>query len=94
MKSARRLTVSGEPAGASMPLYKGWNLVGYNAPFAQSVETALESLGDDCLSVWSFQTGTWRLYDPKNPLYNDLTELTPGDGYWIETGRDCQWRLP
>lgn len=94
MKSARRLTVSGEPVAASMPLYKGWNLVGYNASFAQSVETALDSLGDDCLSVWSFQGGTWRLYDPRNPLYNDLTELAPGEGYWIETERDCQWRLP
>ena len=94
MKVARRLTVSGAPATASVPLYGGWNLVGYNTAHPQSVETALASIGGDCLSVWSFKRGAWRLYDPKNPQYSDLTEFAPGDGYWIETGQDCQWRLP
>ncbi len=94
MDTAGRLTVSGAPSAATVPLYQGWNLVGYNAPHPQSVGTTLASLGDDCNSVWSFKLGAWRLYDPKNSLYSDLSEFAPGDGYWIEAVRDTEWRLP
>ncbi len=94
MKVARRLTVSGAPVAASIPLYGGWNLVGYNSAHPQSVEKALEELDCDYLSIWSFRMGVWRVFDPENPQYSDLTEFAPGDGYWIETAGDCQWRLP
>jgi hypothetical protein len=94
MKTTGRLTVSGTPVSAPLSIYEGWNLVGYNASHPQSVETALSSLDGVCKSVWSFRLGSWRLYDPENPLYSDLSEFSPGEGYWIEAERDAEWRLP
>lgn len=96
MKTSKRLTVSGAAVDATIRLYKGWNLVGYNAAHPQSVETGLQDFDCDFLSIWSFKSGSWRVYDPErpDPPFSDLTEFTPGGGYWIETWEDCQWRLP
>ncbi len=96
MRTAKRLTVSGTPVEATVPLYRGWNLVGYKAAHPQSVEKALEDSDCDLLSIWSFHLGYWRVYDPElpDPPFSDLTEFAPGIGYWIETRQDCQWKLP
>lgn len=97
MRTSGRLTVSGGSAASTVPLSKGWNLVGYNAAWGQPADQVLSSIADSCKAVWSFQSGQsggWRLYDPENPSASDLDAFGPGNGYWIEARRDCQWELP
>lgn len=84
------------PTGAQIPLYAGWNMVGYPSTRSASIPEALASIGEklslvrwyDCFDA----DDPWRYYDPSAPDWaNDLAELQPGKGYWIQVSEDCVW---
>jgi hypothetical protein len=72
----------------------GWNLVAYPAPSRQPMPDALGSIAGAYTTVYGYEiTDTadpWKVYDVNvpeewEPLVNDLKELHPGRGYWINT---------
>ncbi len=64
MKAAGELTVSGSETSASITLYDGWNLVGYNGSQITDIEEALESIAGKYISVWAYINGQWKSFDP------------------------------
>ena len=88
------LTISGTAPGNSVNLVSGWNLVGYNSSTAQAIADALTSISGKVVSVWAHINGQWKVYDPANPGFSDLTTMEPGYGYWIQTTEACTWTLP
>jgi len=67
-------------------LDSGWNLISLPlTPADTSTETVLTGIANSVVSVWTYdQTNGWRSYFP-GQLGNDLTEMTSGKGYWVNT---------
>ncbi len=94
MTESATLTVSGSTPSNSIELANGWNLVGYNSSTSQSVSDALESIEGKYVSVWAYVNGTWKVYDPANPGFIDLSTMEPGYGYWINVTEAYTSTLP
>ena len=94
MKEAGEIVVSGSNAPASISLSDGWNLVGFNGSEVKDMVTALASIAGKFISVWAYVNGQWKSYDPDQPNFSDLNNVTPGVGYWIKTNAACVWSLP
>ena len=104
MTAADTLTVAGTtPISTNVPLYdnaSGWNLVGYPAADAGTLPGILSNhgVGIDFTLVYAFhanEADSWKLFDRTAPGYaNDLTQLTPGWGYWVKVGADHNWLVP
>jgi hypothetical protein len=84
------LNVSGnEPTSTNIPLVNVWNLVGYpKLTAAANVSTALASIDGNYTIVWGYNASDtadpWKSYVPGyGSDVNDLSQLTPGSGYWI-----------
>lgn len=94
------LTLSGwRPKTTEIALGAGWNLVGYPAQTAYSVEEALLSLTGKYTRVLAFDptdsADPWKEYNVNTPSYvNDLAMLQPGLGYWINVTEACVWIVP
>ncbi len=73
-------------------LSQGWNLVGLNSASTLNMPQAISSILDNVISIWTYQDGRWKVYDPENPNFSDLTALKPGYGYWIKVNSACTWR--
>jgi len=93
------LVISGtQPESTDILLSAGWNLVGYPAVDPQALPSALENNGvSDYIMVMAHQrpdSEPWKIYDPSAPAYaNDLLEMTPGWGYWIEANTESTWNI-
>jgi hypothetical protein len=76
----------------TIPLYPGWNLVGYPSLSAKNRTTALNNLsfGIHLDAVWAYNTTTQRWFELDEPT--DLFE--PGSGYWIHAKKKCVWDVP
>ena len=62
----------------------GWNLISlYQQPADTSITSVLEHIMNRVESVWALINGTWYIYDPDNPGFSDLAEMTTGYGYWL-----------
>jgi CSLREA domain-containing protein len=96
------LVVSGRiPVNPSITLKDGWNLVGYPSATNAALPDVLSNhgVGTDFSLVYAYHASdgsvAWKLYDRTgNPLLNDLTELSPGWGYWIKASADHAWSVP
>ena len=88
-----KLTVSDSTSSNSIDLIAGWNLVGYNFLTAQAIADASASISGKFVSVWAYINGQWKVYDPANPGFSDLTTMEPGYGYWIKTTEACTMDL-
>ncbi len=81
------LTVTGnEPVTTNIPLYAGWNLVGYPSFLEKTISNALSGTGyDEPVQGW----------DPAAPY--GLTQLAdsymmkPGEAYWVHVPADTIW---
>jgi C1A family cysteine protease len=81
-------------ASVEIPLYLGWNLVGYPAQTAWPVDEALASIDGMYTQVRTFVAGDpadpWKQYIVGGPAYaNDLTMMEPERGYWIYATEPC-----
>jgi len=74
-------------------LCAGWNLVSFISPTMMSVEEAIESIIDKCVSVWKYDASIprWQWYVAAAPEVSNLFEMGPGWGYWIQVTEDCIW---
>ncbi len=93
MTQSAILTVTGEDTyNKAVQLRKGWNLVGYNSLISRSREDALASIDGLYYSVWTYSNGGWLRYIP-GASGNNLTDMNPWFGYWINAAQDCIWEL-
>jgi len=90
MKEEGVLTVSGSAPSLSVQLNAGWNLSGYNCD-SLAITDALLKIAGKYNSVWAFKEGEWKLYNPTNPSFSDLTTMDPGFGYWIDAKESVIW---
>jgi hypothetical protein len=73
-------------------LYTGWNLVGYPSLKNRTIVDALSSIAGKYDAVYHFNASD--SLDPwKSDVQGDLTEMRPGEGYWIHATEDCIWSL-
>jgi len=93
LKEPATLSVPGSALSGSISLSTGWNLVGYNSSTSQGVTDALASIEGKYVSVWAYIGGSWKVYDPNNPGFSDLTTMDRGYGYWINAKEACTWKL-
>lgn len=91
MTGDKDLKIEGTVPDKTIQLLQGWNLVGYNHSQILPIETAVKSIEEQLEIVWAYQNGKWLMYDPNQPLFNDLREMAPGFGYWIKTKSDKAW---
>jgi hypothetical protein len=94
MSEIATLYISDSALSNSIDLVSGLNLVGYSSSSSQAVADALASIDGSYLSVWAFIDGSWKVYDPANPDFSDLTTMEPNYGYWINASQTCTWTVP
>jgi len=94
MDESATMIVTGLPASNSTELGNGSNLVGYSSASPWGTPDAVASIEGLYVSVWAFIEGSWKLYDPANPGFSDLTAMAPGYGYWIDVSEACVWDVP
>jgi hypothetical protein len=94
MRGNSQLTIPGESPAYGVDLFDGWNLVGFSSPASQNISDAISSIDGDVVSVWAYQNGEWKSYDPQDTASSALTTMDPGYGYWINTTEACTWTLP
>ena len=91
MSDNAELIIPGESPVNGVDLSEGWNLVGFSSPASQNITDAISSIDGDVVSVWAYQNGEWRIYDPQDSVSSDLTTLDPGYGYWINMNVPSVW---
>jgi hypothetical protein len=76
----------------------GWNLVSYPSATNGILPGALtdHGVGSDLSRVYAYHPedlgDVWKLYDVNAPpIVNDLTQLVPGFGYWVNVSADRIW---
>jgi hypothetical protein len=93
------LEVTGtHPVSTAIPLSVaggGWNLVGFPAGTPGDPASVLSSNTTLVFSYRSADTADlWKMYDVNVPLFlNDLTEMMPTWGYWIQVSADQSWTV-
>jgi hypothetical protein len=91
MRDNAELTIPGDTPVDGIELADGWNLVGFSSPASLGVSDAIFSIEGDVESVWAYQNGEWKVYDPQNPDFSDLTTMDPGYGYWVKMNAQSVW---
>ena len=78
----------------------GWNLVAYPAGVNRALPAALSDngVGTDFSLMYAYHasdtTDPWKLFGRTTPAWaNDLTELSPGWGYWVKVSADHTWSV-
>jgi hypothetical protein len=83
MYDSADIVVYGVPADVSIPLYSGWNLIGYPSLSSSTPGTVYDGLNYEI--VWGYdrynQENPWHYYIPSIE-YGDLA-IEPGNGYYI-----------
>lgn len=70
----------------SLSIAKGWNLISLPlTPANAASQIVLGSALTNINSVWSYQNAAWKIFLPNNTNFSDLTEITSGNAYWIES---------
>jgi len=69
-------------------LHKGWNLISIpTVPDDTSISSVLGDAASKIDVVWTYdaETGDWHVAHPNSDAPGDLTEMTAGYGYWINS---------
>lgn len=105
MTTADTLEIVGTmPISTSITLWDntgGWNLVGYPSAINRSLPAALQNngVGTDFSLVYAYHNNDvidpWKLFDiTAPPFVNDLSQVSPGWGYWVKVSTDHTWVIP
>ncbi len=89
------------PTTTNIPLHinaGGWNLVGYPSVANHDLPGALNDhgVGTAYSLVYAYHANDgapWKLYNRTAIFGNDLTQMTPGWGYWIYVSGDNTWNV-
>lgn len=92
MKEPWPLVVPGVETAPGVPLYAGWNLVGYNSETPKTLEDCMFSIWGKYTLVWGYDPDQgWLRYLPNAPEASSLVYMEPGNGYWIRVTENCLW---
>jgi hypothetical protein len=62
----------------------GWNLISLPLePDDTAIESVLNPIEGKYYIVWAYDNGAWFSYNPDAPAFSDLSEMSAGEGYWI-----------
>ena len=97
MHASDTLTIEGQRiADTAVPLYQGWNMVGYSSSVIHSVGGAMSSIAGSysCIYTYDANIRQWLKYCVDAPQFlNELDALKPGVGYIIYAEQACIWEL-
>jgi hypothetical protein len=75
----------------TIPLYKGWNQVGYPSLTSYNRSVGLNNLtfgtDVDCIQWYDAATKSWHIMGPDD-------YFVPGKGYWMHSKVDVEWEVP
>ncbi|MCP4350867.1 MAG: DUF4382 domain-containing protein [Desulfobacterales bacterium] len=81
-------------ADSGIHLSAGQNYVGFTGTSEMEIKTALSSIDGFYASVFAFEKGVLKEYNPDDTASSDLFVMKPGMGYMIQTVGECVWKLP
>jgi hypothetical protein len=99
MNGATTLSVPGQrPGTTQIPLYAGWNMVGFPASEPRDPAAAIASIAGQVSTILGYDPESpenpWSRYQPAAPAFaNDLGLLQPSWGYWILATQACMWEI-
>ena len=87
MASTDTLSGPGDDIGTTdVPVYKGWNLVGYPSNTVRTVSSALSGVPYDIVQTYNTTTGQIQ-------TLADTDNMEPGRAYWIHVTADATWSV-
>jgi len=93
MNQIDTLEVAGtRPTATNIQLYKGWNYIGYPSLKTRTLVDALSGIAGNYDAV-SYYDATDTVDSWKDNIVGDLTEMRPGNGYWVHATQDCLWTI-
>lgn len=84
--SSSTVSVTVAPAGSTIKLIKGWNLIGYPYSPSKDADKALASVWANVLVVKDAD-GFWD--QSIDPMFISLRQLQYGRGYFVKVSQDC-----
>jgi hypothetical protein len=93
MNESAQVSLSGTAAAEEIRLSSGWNLAGFNSMRAVPIESAISSIASKIEVIYGFDrnTASYKGYSPTS--LNELSELKPGEAYWIYANEETIWSL-
>ena len=94
LESVDSLKINGQIGYEFIPIYTGWNLVGYHSIESWGIPGVMENVESVLDAIWLYETASdmWLRYSPAGPLIlNDLEWIVPGKGYWILATGEAEW---
>ena len=94
--STVNLNAFGKKNSVTIDLLAGWNLISLALkPADLAVSKVLNGIAGSYAIAWEFTPpSTWKSYDPADPDYSELQNLTAGKGYWVKTTEAITLTLP
>ena len=95
MNTEASLKISGNRLlNTDIPLYMGWNLIGYNCSSDQSLEEGLKSIDGKYTQICKYNN-SWESFSLNKPDFlNKLNILETEKAYWINVTEDCNLEFP
>jgi hypothetical protein len=91
---AAALKLRGGSAPATVSLNQGWNLVGYGGSSCVAAPSVLNSIGGALQVSWAYAGRSWQVYDPNDPAGSTMTQVCPGNAYWVKVNQRANWTMP
>jgi hypothetical protein len=96
--TGRVFTVVGEDASSvPLPVYAGWNMFPYLVPKSLPLSEALDGrqfMAGDFIKTRTQASELYDLGNGQKTWYGSLTEMHPGEGYMLRSGRSFQYVYP
>jgi len=83
---------SGVYSNSVIPLYSGWNFVGYPNLNSTNISVALSEISFSVVDYYNKSTGTWLVYYYGGSS-NTLNNFNTYKGYWINVSSISQWNI-
>ncbi|MCM8816508.1 MAG: LamG domain-containing protein [Candidatus Omnitrophica bacterium] len=82
------------PLIKTVPLYPGWNLVGWVGDNNRPVSDALNSLSGNWSVLWTWKNNNWKVkHESLTGLpYENIESLENNSAYWIRVKNETQWQ--
>ena len=91
LQSSSECLIDINPEAQVLSIKSSWNLITISQGSENtSIEDTLAPIMANIISIWSYNNGAWRVYDPANPGFSDLLEVEPGRGIWINMRENAE----
>jgi len=83
------LVEGSDVSGGNIPLYTGWNMIGYPTSTTKLINDSLDDISSDLTVVWAYNSSDssdhWKMYAPGLPQgAYDLEYMSSNLGYWFK----------